>query len=247
MLGLNTIKMDPMKSHRGFYRELVVRLYNDIADCHKLTNKARRRDIAEMQRRFDSEGFSYFTKTLPSYGKALDKALSADETLSIPGLSTGKDGLPEFLGFLWRKVFMSDGHSILTEIAVNLPYVDLQALTEGKSIEVAVGHLRQFLYFAYKLEIPHDEDTENAVFETFAATDQGLPEPTDSPFIDGWGCHSDGVGLSGDVWLQTARGFITKVVQLWIRVGLNPDTALELSPPAKILLKRVPSPGSTGR
>jgi hypothetical protein len=140
-----------------FYLSLVCDLYRDIAECYNVAQSEQRVEINYISMRVHREGLSFLTKALPKLGKAVDTALSTGTRLSIQGFTL--DGaVPKFLGWLLRQVFGSDG----VELAVEAnPW--------------ALKHFRQLVYLLYKLEIPHDPETANAVIESFVSTDGELP------------------------------------------------------------------------
>jgi len=112
-----------------------------------------------MRSRYDSEGISFFTKTLPKLGKALDKALHSDAPLQVRGFKLKPNTvIPQFLGWLLERVFSELGY------------------VRGDPDITALKHLRQFLYFAYKLKLPYDPETEKSVIESFVSTQTELED-----------------------------------------------------------------------
>jgi len=61
----------------------------------------------------------------------------------------------------------------------------------------ALQHLRQFLYFLYKLKLPYDQETESSVLESFVTTQEEL--------------HSLEFPSDVDAVLREARSFITRL------------------------------------
>jgi len=151
------------------YVSLTVQLYHDIAQCYPEVHESRH-DLRTLQNRVDSEGISFITKTLPKLGKRIDHSLSSDVALQVPGFRT-KPGsvIPLFLGWLLERVFMNNGY-VRSDPDIN-----------------ALKHLRQFLYFAYKLSLPYDHETEQSVIESFISTEAELSNwefpPSDDPVI----------------------------------------------------------------
>jgi hypothetical protein len=138
------------------YISLHILMFHDVAKCYPLTNEIER-DIACLQHRVHSEGFSFLTKTLPSFGKAIDMALSSGRPLSIQGFKTLPDSvIPKFLGWLLESVFTSDGY------------------VRNDADVTALRHLRQLMYFVYKLEVPYDSSISKEVLESFIRTDQEI-------------------------------------------------------------------------
>lgn len=138
------------------YTSLTVQLLHDIAQCYPSSCEAAR-DERKIRRRVQLEGISFLTKTLPKLGKAIDIAISSDTPLLIRGfrLKLGTS-IPLFLGWLIERVFTEDGYIRVSP--------DITALR----------HIRQFLYFTYKLKIPYDKKTEDSVISSFVRTQEEL-------------------------------------------------------------------------
>lgn len=139
------------------YVSLTVQLYHDIAQCYPETRESVL-DLRKLRNRVQAEGISFLTKSLPKLGKAIDFALHSDTPLSVSGFSlrSSSSKLPRFLGWLIERVFTDEGYVRI--------HPDITALR----------HLRQFLYFSYKLSLPYDPRTENSVIESFVATQEEL-------------------------------------------------------------------------
>lgn len=138
------------------YSSLTVQLYHDIAQRYPNVHESRH-DLRTMRNRFDSEGVSFLTKSLPKLGKALDKALHSESPLLVSGFKLiPSTSIPLFLGWLFREVFMDNGY-----------------VRSDPNI-TALKDLRQLLYFSYKLSLPYDYETERSVIESFIATEQEL-------------------------------------------------------------------------
>jgi len=148
------------------YTSLTVQLYHDIAQCYPETMESVR-DLKKLRSRIRQEGISFCTKSLPKLGKAIDTALSSDSPLLVRGfqLKVGTS-IPLFLGWLIERVFRSDGY------VRNDPDV------------TALKHLRQFLYFSYKLKLPYDSETENSVIEAFVSTQAELDKLEFGPEVE---------------------------------------------------------------
>jgi hypothetical protein len=118
--------------------------------------------------RFDAEGLSFLTKTLPLLGKALDLGL-IETRFCVPRefKSAHKcTGIPAFLQTYFKRVF--DGDGMLLEQA-----------DPG-----AVKHLRQVLFMLYKLELPYSKTSEERVIASFVATERELELGSDSATDD---------------------------------------------------------------
>lgn len=154
--------MAPSKSQFEFYLDLVCDLIR--SDPLGLTSsKSLRRDIETVQSRYRHEGLSFLTKTLPKLGKALDQGLMSSR-FSIPEefkRSHESGSIPAFLQAYFKRVF--DGSGYLLDSA-------------DPSV---VQHLRQILFFAYKLEVPYQVKDEARVIESFIQTESELQLPSD--------------------------------------------------------------------
>lgn len=148
-----------------FYATLIETMYADVADRFRFSDTESKRDIAEMRSRLRKEGLGFLTKTLPSYGKALDRALSSGIPLHIPGLKLRPGTqLPSFLGELTSRIF------------------DKFATEKSDADPEAVKAYRQLVYLVYKLKY---EPTPTQVVKTckaFEITDVEIGES--SPDFD---------------------------------------------------------------
>lgn len=136
-----------------------MQLHHDLAELHHSVYSLVewKRDRAEMLSRASEEQFSFFTKTLPSLGKALDRALQGDVPLEAPAFKKRRGTkIPKFLGSLFTRVLDDTGF-----------------VRSDPDILVLKG-MRSILYFVYKLELPYDEKTEKSVLESFIQTEEEL-------------------------------------------------------------------------
>jgi hypothetical protein len=145
------------KSQDEFYLDLLHQLI--ASDPLEVTShKNLVRDLETLRNRFSNEGLSFLTKTLPKLGKALDLGL-ASLRFQLPREfknSHSNRSIPAFLQAYFNLIFGEDG-SLLEE-----------ALPE------AVLHLRQVLFFVYKLELPYAKSLEDSVLERFISVDEEL-------------------------------------------------------------------------
>lgn len=132
--------------------ELQWRLLRDIG--------AGRLDLYTMKRRALGEGFAFFTKTLPTLGKALDMGLGASRFKLPTSFKRWKKAteIPAFLGSLFRRVFADNG--------VLLAHADPSA----------VKALRQVCFLFYKYELPFTIESELEGYADWIRTDFSLPE-----------------------------------------------------------------------
>lgn len=143
------------------YHDVLCACYEDVASAYPAQYKVEQcRDLERLRERFRFEGVGFLTKTLPSLGKAIDKALATGTILNVPSFARSEGTkLPRFLGWLVGLVFSTDG----TELAESQP--------------VALVHIRQLLYLFYKLEMPYTDDLVQGVISDFVSVDSGLNTP----------------------------------------------------------------------
>jgi hypothetical protein len=147
------------------YHSIFSKLYADLAELISVPPKESQRDLEKIEERFESEGLGFLTKTLPSLGKAFDRALNRLEPFTVPTTFLRKriDGetqhFPNLFGWLFERVIGEDG------FPKDADSVDIDCLRG----------LRQLMYFVYKLEMPHDAETEKALLDRFVDVDASLP------------------------------------------------------------------------
>ena len=148
-----------LKSQEEFYLRLHSQLVrSDPLDAYSSEAKSLRKDLDVLQHRVLSEGLSFLTKTLPKLGKRFDQGLVSG-CFNIPEgfkKAHGSANTPAFMQVYFKQVFDEDG-IILDVVSV-----------------AAIKHLRQVLYFAYKLELPYSKAEENRVIDSFVQLDDGL-------------------------------------------------------------------------
>jgi hypothetical protein len=135
--------MDLPKSQVEIYLELCTQLVRD--DPHSQSSQKNvSRDVETMRSRTRTEGLSFLTKTLPKLGKALDLGLISSK-LEVPRefkRSHENRNIPALLQGSFSLVFDEDG------------------LLRDDASTSAVKHLRQVLFFVYKLETPYEPEDE---------------------------------------------------------------------------------------
>jgi len=149
--------MDPSKSQAEFYLDLCTQLVASDP-LGTTSHNSLQKDIETLRSRFHSEGLSFLTKTLPKLGKALDHGL-ANLSFKLPREfrhSHGNRSIPAFLQAYFKLIFSEDG-SLLEEAPAE-----------------AVLHLRQILFFVYKLDLPYLPATEARVLQSFKEVDSEL-------------------------------------------------------------------------
>jgi len=149
--------MDSSKSQVDFYVDLLEQL---LCRDQPLPMGSRnlKRDVETLQFRTSHEGMSFLTKTLPKLGKAFDQGLASTRFV-LPlefKCSHGNRSIPAFMQEYFNRVFDSCGN----------------LLDEANPDDVK--HIRQVLFFVYKLELPYTQKQNEGVVNAFVATDAGL-------------------------------------------------------------------------
>ena len=167
--------MEPNKS-LDVMKMIIAALLTDVQKRHDVVFNYRALDLTlkVLDRRLDSEGSGFLTKTLPRLGKALDKCLaqsgipmqSSSELgfqpkLAIESNAEGDEslqllGYPRFLGELFGQILDKDG----------IPLPD--------PCTNSIKDVRQILYLFYKYELPYTDEQENAVISSFEKTEDDL-------------------------------------------------------------------------
>ena len=135
-----------------------------LADIHLslsgvLTERESRLDILKVKHRFENEGISFLTKTLPRFGKAFDRALSGEVSLnsSEHGFKPmQRSKLPKFLGGLFRRVFDNDGRVLQNPDAT------------------CIRCIRDVFNLFYKYKLPYTPVTEQRVIDSFVKTESDI-------------------------------------------------------------------------
>lgn len=114
------------------------------------------RDMNTITRRFQNEGLSFFTKCIPALGKAFDRALSGNESFCCTSAFAKRKStcIPQFLGSAILRVFDASGN-LLKEPCV-----------------ATIKWLRTFFFYAYKIEIPYDDELQEEYCQSFVNNDQ---------------------------------------------------------------------------
>lgn len=161
--------------------QLTLLVYRDCAAISGLSPSHVERDCEVIRQRTAKEGMSFLTKTLPSLGKCLDKALSRD--IPLPKEHSfqisGKDTYPLFLRGFWRIIFSLSHEDTLDSVPRivegKVSCHDTNLDPQGR-IGEAVRAVRQICYLWYKLEGSHSAESELEVIRGFIATEALLPD-----------------------------------------------------------------------
>jgi len=157
--------MADLKSLAPTLLDLVQCLLRDTAALmHDSMERGLKQDFSTIRSRVSAEGLSFFTKTLPLFGKHLDYSLEYQVWRPIAGFARRRRGpLPKLFGGLVSLVFSESDGSLLSN-----PSTD------------AIWCIRQLAYAFYKLEFPLTEQQVGASVESYVKTDAALPEGTES-------------------------------------------------------------------
>lgn len=140
---------------------LVEALLHDVHKTHEsvFNTRSLRLTLQQVRKRYQAEGLSFLTKTLPRLGKALDKALTCDTPLNCHRLafkSQPGSELPLFCGEFFNRVLSPTG-TVLPDACAD-------------SIIV----LRQILYWFYKYKLPYTTEQEQKVVSGFVQAERDL-------------------------------------------------------------------------
>lgn len=204
-----------------FYLELYCSLLRDIANRHSdyIDCSGFDQDMKVILDRCRQEGISFLTKTLPSLGKALDKALATDTQFSHPafacrfvsGTNKFRTNIPLFMGSLFELVFSPDGMPRYGfENHEDLGPSDYAGATPEAIL--AVKSLRQVCYLLYKLKLPSTNEQERNVLDSFGRTDSNL-----LPAFEAGQGRSDVQAIT-----QIARGLILRATCSFDPYAINP-------------------------
>jgi hypothetical protein len=175
--------MVPNKSQ--FEVNLVTTLLHDVCKSHAAVFNATslKRTTKVVHSRFESEGISFLTKTLPALAKALDRALAGEQPLNCSELGfkplSELSNLPLFMGEFFQLVLHSDGTAL-----------------PGPCV-ISIGILRQILYLFYKYELKNSSSDEQKVLDQFLQTERDLVDVDKVLIYHQKLLHIDGVRLYG--------------------------------------------------
>lgn len=140
-----------------FYEGLIEATLRSVAQVSYQSDSELERDLEEIRGRLKGEGMSFLTKTLPSLGKALDRALATDTPLAVTGFKLRKDSkLPLFMGSCFEGIFEPTG------------------MERSDASPLAVMAVRQVAYMFYKLNLPPTAEQCDEVIAQFLNTDETL-------------------------------------------------------------------------
>jgi len=208
--------MGDLEKPISLYEELVISLLKDTANLLGIKEHRLEKDIESIHRRFAAEGLSFLTKTLPSLGKHLDRALGRDEPLGgTSDFPCGKQNYPRFLGAIWGFIFDSEGMILEPGRKTN----------ELLSQILAVRAIRQICYLVYKLDGSATKQDSARVLDEFISVDASLPEPSAVLALSKETSHA----------LENAR-----ILLLWLLGSCDPSEIIPKHGPGAVATREKP-------
>lgn len=148
---------DNLKSQESIMLNLIRGLLDDLGMQHMVSPKETNRDYESLVSRTQTEGLSFLTKTLPKYGKALDKALLAEKFTPMSEFGHDKGvAYPKLFKGLAKLIFEEDG-----------------VLRDSPDI-AAIQSLRQVSYAFYKYDLPYQDITVRLTIEEFRDIERNI-------------------------------------------------------------------------
>jgi hypothetical protein len=140
--------------------KIIAALITDVYSRYRgVTTRSIRLTLQKVRYRMNREGLGFLTKTLPSVGKAFDRALSGGPTFNAAPLRTkcmSSSKLPKLFGELFERVFTPDGDV--------LQHPDAECVKD----------IRQILYCFYKYKLPYTADQEQDVISAFRKAEDDI-------------------------------------------------------------------------
>lgn len=151
------MKAGDLKSQRSIFERLHSALLLDIVNLTGYDLHSAKRDSRYFENRLQSEGLAFATQTIPSLGKALDRAMLTG-TFQCPTNFRVRRGtkLPLYLGGLFKRVFDAGG-TILEDACVD-----------------TIRVLRQVAFVFYKYELPYDQAVKDRFLQEFIDDDASV-------------------------------------------------------------------------
>jgi hypothetical protein len=146
-----------MKSQENIMLNLYKAMLNDLGKQHQISVNEIARDLEIVVSRTQAEGPSFLTKTLPKFGKALDKALLVEEFTPMSEFSHDK-------GTAYPRLFRR-----LTELVF-----EREGMLKAEPDVAAIQSLRQLAYLFYKYDLPYQDLTVRLSVEEFVDVDQSI-------------------------------------------------------------------------
>jgi hypothetical protein len=151
------MKDGDMKSQENIMLNLYKAMLNDLGKQHQISDFEIARDVEVVVSRTRAEGLSFLTKTLPKLGKALDKALLAEEFTPMSEFSHDR-------GTAYPRLFRR-----LTELIF-----EREGMLKAEPDVTAIQSLRQLAYLFYKYDLPYQDLTVRLSMEEFIDVDQSI-------------------------------------------------------------------------
>lgn len=179
-----------MKSQQGFYPRLLSKLLSDMAESVDENSLARDRDY--LKSRYATEGLTFFTRILPSFGKAVLHGIESGRFHPPLGFRKSRKGslLPAFLQGWTKRIFSAD-LSVLPDINPH----DL-------------GEVMQICMLLYKLELPYSHEQEATVVNSFIKTEHEMANPQEDLPL-----HGNVLDLASSLLDRALNGFNPKDIK----------------------------------
>lgn len=168
------MKRKPEKLNRFYMRMLETAYLDLVGGLVSVTEQGR--DLQTCRERFEREGLSFLTKTLPAYAKCVDKALATGTVLTAPGFKLrAASKLPILFGGLLGHLFTNTGIDRTANAVDTDTCCEADVTYCRETASRSLKAIRQLGYLFYKLELPFEEDAINETLTRFKDTDRELP------------------------------------------------------------------------
>jgi hypothetical protein len=133
-----------------------------VGNQYQVKAKDTAKDTVYLLNRLKSEGMSFVTKTLPKFGKHIDRCLANGKYTPFPSFRKDRNGaLPLILKGLTCEVFNNDG--------------TLKDNPDG----IAIRDIRQFCFMFYKIDGDYPKELVDECIKSFCEVDETLTSCTD--------------------------------------------------------------------
>lgn len=159
-----------MKNYATFVMALYKGIYEDAAIRWPDTRSMMEKDLSYLRRAFEQRGLSFFTLTLPDYGKWIDRSLDHGSFVDLKEVPRGipyRQGRPVLFRGVLKKVFDNSG------------------MLRSDADHEAVLYVRTLCQSLGKLEMPVKRSAQKKTVKEFFDVEQHLP----GSHPDTWDCE----------------------------------------------------------
>lgn len=143
-----------------YYSSIISFISDDVPQLTGLPRQLFARDVHTLERRLTCEGESFLTKTLPTLGKVIDRALQGDVPLGTTAFKKVRGtALPCFLSGLLGRVFNASGWVV------------------DSPCTLSIRLLRQVCFWCKKIEKGYSDESLQRALAEFIEVDKSLPDP----------------------------------------------------------------------